>query len=149
MFRRMLVFCVLLVAIVGCQQRATTVTGKVTLDGKPLAIGSDSRGTVIFQPAGGQGSIATGLLDPIGHFQLATGASTEIAPGKYDVAVSVARLLPPSDQAEQGAERVTPAKYASTSDSGLTAEVAPGENRVSFDLVSSADEESGAKRSEP
>src|SRR5262245_59216763 len=149
MYLRLITICVMCVTAIGCQEQPTTVTGKVTLDGKPLAIGSDARGTVIFQPAGGQGSMATGLLDPTGHFQLATGASTEIAPGKYQVAVSVARLLPPSEQAEQGAERVTPARYASTSDSGLAAEVAPGENRVSFDLVSSTDDESGAKRSEP
>ena len=93
--------------------------------------------------------MATGLLDPTGHFQLATGASMDIAPGKYQVAVSVARLLPASEQSERSAERVTPAKYASASESGLATEVAPGENRVSFDLVSSADDERSTQDSEP
>src|SRR5262245_32564979 len=149
MYLRLITICVMCVTAIGCQEQPTTVSGKVTLDGKPLAIGPDARGTVIFQPAGGQGSMATGLLDPTGHFELATGASTEIAPGKYQVAVSVARLLPPSEQAEQSAERITPARYASASDSGLAADVTPGENRVSFDLASGADEEIEAEKSEP
>jgi hypothetical protein len=140
MLRRLFSICVVLVAADGCQRGLTTVAGTVTLDKRPLCVDSDARGTVVFQPRSGQGAIATGLLDPTGHFQLATGASIEILPGKYNVSVSVVQLLPKSEQAEQGAESITPAKYASTRESGLQADVLPGENQLNFDLTSSADD---------
>ena len=130
----------LLVVAVGCQQNSATVTGIVRLDGKPLAIGSDERGTIVFQPASGQGPTATGVLDTGGHFKLATGASSEIPPGKYQVAISVTQLTPMVEGAEQGAKRITPAKYASPATSGFAVEVVPSVNEFKFDLVSSADE---------
>src|SRR5262245_43096515 len=149
MFCRPLTICIFVFAAGGCQQRPTTVSGMVTLDGKTLSVHSDARGTVVFQPAGGQGTMATGLLDPTGHFQLASGSSTEIAPGKYHVAVSVVQLALKSDQAEQGTERITPARYASASESGLAADVAPGDNRLRFDLVTGAEVENSTAESQP
>lgn len=128
-------FACLLLAV-GCQPKPSTVTGVVTLDGKPAPVGSDSRGTVVFQPAGGQGSMATGVLDSKGHFALATGASPIVSPGKYQVAISVVELLPRTEQAERGGKRLTPAKYSSAIDSGLQAEVVPGPNEFKFDLIS-------------
>jgi hypothetical protein len=128
-----------LTAAAGCQQRPTTVSGTVTLDGRPLNVASDARGTVVFQPNGGLGTVATGLIDTRGHFDLATGSSKEIAPGDYYVTVSVAKLLPKSDQGEQGSLLVTPAKYSSARDSGLVAKVQPGENHLKFELSSSED----------
>jgi hypothetical protein len=139
---RLCAACLLLLVAVGCRQSPTTVSGKVTMDGYPLVVGSDARGTITFQPANGQGTIAAGLLDTSGHFNLATGGSIEVAPGKYQVAVSVVRLSPKSDNAEQGTELITPAKYASMGESDLQANVAPGENRLSFNLISSAEDRS-------
>jgi hypothetical protein len=127
-----------LVLAAGCQQRRATVDGAVTVDGKPLSIASDARGTVVFHPSGGEGTTLTGLLDAGGKFRLATGASSEIAPGKYQVAVSIVRLLPKSDEAEQGAERITPVHYASPEESGLEANVVAGENHLRFNLESEA-----------
>jgi hypothetical protein len=132
--------CVVLIASAGCQERPTTVSGTVTLDGRPLAIASDSRGTVTFHPANGQGSLAIGLIDSTGHFDLATGGSRIVAPGTYDVSVSVIRLLPKVEDVEQGTELVTPAKYVTAHESGLQAEVAPAtENQLSFNLDSRPD----------
>jgi len=136
--RGLILIGVALVMAEGCQQRPTTVSGTVTLDGRPLAVASDARGTVVFQPNGGLGTVATALLDSTGHFDLATGSSREIAPGDYYVTVSVAQLLPKPDQGEQGSRLVTPAKYSSARDSGLAANVKPGENILKFDLSSSA-----------
>jgi hypothetical protein len=130
----------LLVVISGCQERPTTVAGAVTLDGRPLTVPADARGTVVFQPDGGHGTMATGLLDSTGHFNLATGSSSEVARGKYFVTVSVAQLLPKAENGEQGAKLITPEKYASPRESGLEIDVKPGENQVTFDLVSSTDE---------
>ena|SRR5437868_3156597 len=139
--------CLLLVVAEGCQQAPTMVSGNVTLDGEPFTIAPDARGTVIFQPVGGQGTTLTGLLDPTGHFKLANGSSPDVAPGKYQVAVSVFQLLPKTEQAEQAAKRITPAKYAMANESGLDADVAPGENQFSFNLVTSADHESSSSPS--
>jgi hypothetical protein len=140
--RKSIAICLLLIAAAGCQQRPTTVSGTITLDGRPLSVPSDARGTVVFQPDGGRGTMATGLLDPVGHFDLATGSSREVAPGKYYVTVSVAQLTTKNEQEEQGTRLITPAKYVSASESGLAAEVQPGENELHFDLNSTADETS-------
>jgi hypothetical protein len=131
--------CLVMLVFAGCQQRPTTVSGNVKLDGQPLTIASDARGTVVFQPDGGRGTMSTGVLDSTGHFSLATGSSLEVAPGMYYVTISVSQLLPKSDQEEQAARLITPAKYASASESGLKADVAPGENHFSFDLISNPD----------
>jgi hypothetical protein len=112
------------------------VAGTVTLDGKPLTIASDTRGTVLFQAVGGQGTVATGILNPTGHFQLAAGSSTEIPAGKYQVAVTVSQLLPKPENGEQRAKLITPSKYASVQESGLEVEVKPGENQFDFALSS-------------
>jgi hypothetical protein len=132
--------CALLLGASGCQRTPATVSGLVTLDGKVLSIASDSRGTIVFQPVGGQGTTATGLLDSSGHFKLATGASSDIAPGKYKVAVSVVQLVPRSEGAEQGAKIITPVKYASANTSGFNADVSPATNEFRFDMSSSADD---------
>ncbi len=129
----------LMLVCVGCGSTTGTVQGVVTIDGKNVALEANTRGTVIFQPAGGQGTTATGLLDAKGHFDLATGGMSQIRPGRYLVAISIVRLLPATEGAERGGERITPARYASTIDSGLQADVAPGENKFAFDLAS-ADE---------
>jgi hypothetical protein len=131
---------VFLIVTAGCQQSPTTVAGAVTLDGKPLGTDANSRGTVVFQPLGGQGTTSTGLLDAKGNFKLAVGASPEIAPGKYHVAVSLVELVPASEGAERGGKRVTPAKYASPGTSGLQADVVPGPNDFQFALVSASDD---------
>jgi hypothetical protein len=123
----------------GCGPTRSTVTGVVSVDGKPLTLATDARGTVVFQPVGGQGAVAMGILDSSGHFELATGARSEVAPGKYQVAISIVELVPHTGESEQAGKRVSPAKYSSAIDSGLQAEVVPGENDFKFDL-STADE---------
>ena len=131
---------VLLVVIGGCQDHASTVFGVITIDGRPFTIPADARGTVVFQPDGGHGTMATALLDATGHFNLATGSSPEVAQGKYYVTVSVAQLLPKVENEEQGAKLITPAKYSSPRDSGLVIDVKPGVNQVTLDLLSGTDE---------
>jgi hypothetical protein len=130
----------LLIVTDGCQERPTTVSGSITIDGRPLTVPADARGTVVFQPDGGHGTMATGLLDSTGHFNLATGSSPEVAEGKYYVTVSVAQLLPKVENEERSAKLITPAKYTSPQESGLEIEVKPGANQVTFDLVTSTDE---------
>jgi hypothetical protein len=137
---RLLAIGVLSLIAIGCQQKPTTVTGTVTLDGRPLSIAEDARGTIVFQPVSGQGTTATGLLDAAGIFKLASGASSDVAPGKYQVAVSVVQLLPTTEGAEQSAKRISPAKYASANSSEFEANVLPGSNELKFDMLSKADD---------
>jgi hypothetical protein len=125
-----------LVMAVGCQQKPSTVEGTVTVDGRPMTLSSDARGTIVFQPSGGKGTLATGVLDEVGHFRLATGAVAEVTPGKYQVAISVVELLPATEENAQAGKRITPSRYASAIDSGLQAEVVTGENQFKFDLLS-------------
>jgi hypothetical protein len=122
---------------VGCERQPTTVTGTVTLDHNPVVITPDMRGTISFQPLTGLGAVATGLLNPTGKYELSAGASSEIPPGEYQVAISIVKLAPKSDGAEQGAKQVTTPKFASATTSGLTAEVQPGANKFNFDVSSS------------
>jgi hypothetical protein len=135
-FERRLFAVAALLTTVGCQQSSSTVSGTVTLDGKPLSIASNSRGTIVLQPTNGQGTTASGILDSNGHFTLASGASADIATGKYQAAVSVVQLLPKSEGTEQGAKLITPAKYASANTSGFVADVLSGANEFRFDMSS-------------
>jgi hypothetical protein len=145
---RLIASCFLLFITQGCQQHPTTVSGRVTLDGRPLAVPSDSRGTIVFHPEGGSGTISSGLLDSTGQFRLATGSSRDIAPGKYSVTVAVSQALPKSENEEQGARLISPAKYASARDSDLEASVERGRNNFSFDLSSRTDEQTSKSTDE-
>jgi hypothetical protein len=138
---RLLAVSLVLFAAIGCREKPTTVSGKVTLDGQPLSNTPDTRGTVVFHPSSGQGTVATALLDPAGEFKLAVGSSMEIPPGNYNVTVSLSKSLPQgSEGQEPNVESVAPRKYASARESGLTATVSPGENHIVFNLSTNVDE---------
>jgi hypothetical protein len=129
----------LIVAVVGCRQEPTTVKGTVTLDGRPLAIKKGMRGTVIFQPAKVDGNTFNGMINSNGEYELAGGASTSVNPGAYWVAVSAVEIIPPSDDyPEPRGRRITPASYASATDSGFRVQVEPGSNVVNLELRSPA-----------
>ena len=55
--RSLVPVCLLVLAAQGCQERPTTVSGAITLDGRPLTVSSSARGTVIFQPDGGRAAL--------------------------------------------------------------------------------------------
>lgn len=136
-------YCVLGAAVlltVGCRETPTTVKGQVTLNGKPLSIVKGMRGTVVFQPTVANGTTLSGLIDSSGHYELATGGSHTVIPSSYWVTVSAMEIVPPSAAQPQSSGRlVTPAKYASATDSGFRIEVLPGANEVNLPLVSEAE----------
>lgn len=125
-------------ACVGCGNGLASLSGKVTLDGQPLAAGGDTRATVYLYPEGGTGAPAVGLLDESGEFTVSTGSQTGVVPGTYVVTVSASTLIrknstpgmPPS------ARRVTPNKYANPNASGLRLQIEPGYNECEFALES-------------
>jgi hypothetical protein len=129
--------CMLLCLFVGCRETPTIISGEVNIDGRPLKIGPNVRGTVVFQPTSHHGSILNGIIDRSGHFQLAVGSSKSIQPGVYVATVSAVEIEPAqNDNSLPGGRRITPAKYASSGTSGLRVEVKPGENHVILDLES-------------
>ena len=136
---RLLVVCGSALMIVGCRDEPTIVKGLVTLDGRPLTMRQGIRGTVVFQPMVASGTTLSGLIDASGHYQLASGGSAAVSPGVYWGTVSATELVPPTDDRPSTGKLVTPAKYASASDSGFRIEVLPGENEVDLPLVSDAE----------
>ena len=61
-----LAFAGSLVGAVGCNSESATVSGTVTLDGKPLTGGQHMNGTVTFSREGGGGAPAVGFIDESG-----------------------------------------------------------------------------------
>lgn len=124
----------------GCREQPTTVEGLVTLDGKPLAIQKGMRGSVVFQPAASEGATLTGLIDAKGRYELASGGSMVVPPRAYWVTVSAMEFVPASEDRPQSSGRlITPAKYASATDSGFRIEVQPGPNNVNLAMTSDAE----------
>jgi len=126
-------------AVIGCQQTPTTVKGQVTLDGKPLSIGKGMRGTVVFQPTVASGTTLTGLIDANGRYELAAGGRVDVTPSTYLVTVSASELVPATEDQPATGRLVTPAKYASATESGFRIEIFPGENEVNLPLVSESE----------
>jgi hypothetical protein len=85
----------------GCNRKAapapSTVSGKVTFQGEPLA-----EGLIVFAPdpdRGGTGQSARGDMGPDGSFQLSINGETTIPPGWYRVAIA------PAPRYERGSVR--------------------------------------------
>jgi hypothetical protein len=127
----------------------------VTLDGRPLAMEKGMRGSVVFQPAASEGATLTGLIDAKGHYELASGGNVVVPPRAYWVTVSAMELVPASeDQPQSSGRLITPAKYASATDSGFRIEVQPGPNKVDLAMTSEVEipanvEEESATESAP
>lgn len=112
----------LTVGLTGCSNRFPTaeVSGKVTLDGKPL-----SGATVMFVPE--RGVAAAGTLQPDGTFRLISGR-----PGNGAVIGSHKVAVMPADPLKAH----FPAKYQNAETSGFSVEVKAGKNSFEFDLPS-------------
>jgi hypothetical protein len=124
----------------GCGEQVATVTGNVTMDGKPLAGGPHVRAMIQFIPEDG-GPTATGQLDEAGNFALSTGSKQGLPPGPYFVTIAASKLIPgatPYDPAS--GQPITPRRYASAKESGMKADVGPGRNTFNFALKSSLTE---------
>lgn len=120
-------------AVAGCSGQPT-VTGSVTLDGKPLQSIGDVRGSVVFSPLDSGAPPARASIDENGRYDVFTGSKRGVAPGEYGVTVNAIRVIPPAvEGSEPGAERLLPAKYGSPRTSGLSLSVTPGSN--SFDIA--------------
>ncbi len=121
--------------LLGCGSNLALVSGTVTLDGRPLAGSQQLRGTVQFSPEDGHGTPAVGYLDENGRYSLSSGSRVGALPGKYLVSISATEIIPPKIEGAAPSGRLaTPPKYANAKNSGLTAEVTPGNNRFDYSL---------------
>lgn len=123
-YLRQLVLVVLCVAVAGCgssyQMETARVSGRVTLDGKPVG-----PCTIVFTPP--QGRAASGPVDSEGTFTLSTyGAGDGAIVGTHRVSVFVAT----SDETDSRHEKpsLIPEHYASPASSGLVYEVQPSQS---------------------
>ena len=122
--------------VLGCGSGLASVSGTVTLDGQPIQGGSDLRGTVTFYPRESGFLPAIGLIGENGKYELSTGTEPGAKPGSYGVAIVATRIIIPEPGATPSGRPVTPRRYASNSESGLTAEVRAGNNTIDFPLSS-------------
>jgi hypothetical protein len=123
--------------IVGCDDSKATVSGTVTLDGRPVTGGPRMNGIVTFFRDGGGGAPAVGFIDESGHYSVKTGATTGMEPGSYQVAIAMKKItIPENPNAMPIPTLLTPAKYGNPQKSGLRAEIKPGNNTFDFPLVS-------------
>jgi hypothetical protein len=132
-----LLIVVAVLSLTGCGGSKASVTGTVTLDGKPIQGSRQLYGTVNFYRADGSGAPATGMIRESGHYEVATGGTKGLEPGNYQVAITIKEILPPAEAGGlTGNKRIGPAKYGRPAESGLTAEVTPGRNTIDFALQS-------------
>lgn len=128
-----------LVLVAGCSRQMPVhpVSGRVTLDGRPLV---DAQ--ISFRPQQGPGAFAT--LDTEGRYRLSTRSSGDGAvAGEHIVTLSqvtVGLVLEPDqpprlEKPTPGAVPV-PERYVSAETSDLRATVKPGSNTFDFDLSS-------------
>ncbi len=133
MLRQLPLYSCLLLSVLlltaGCQsgQDFSSVSGQVTMDGKPLA-----DAIVAFDPGSGNRP-AIGTTDADGQYQLQyTANQMGTAPGSYTVRISSA-----ASQGEGQPQRRSPIPTKYNEQSELTVEVTPGTNRnVNFELQS-------------
>lgn len=124
-------------------EKSVTVSGTVTMDGKPL-----DRATVRFIPQAeaGQGFGGSGLTDSAGKYELRSMAGEEAVagtpPGKYKVIItklvkpdgSVADMMEPPMMS--AAREIIPLKYSDYSSTMLKEDVSSSGGTYNYDLKS-------------
>ena len=130
-------------AFSGCSGSGlATVTGTVTVDGKPL-----EQGTIIFETPGARQ--ATGRIEAGKIVSVGTNTENDGVPvGAHKVAIQAveastasAATSTPGDASAKSlssmsSKSLLPARYGDPNTSGLTAEIKAGENEVTFALES-------------
>lgn len=123
----MLLLAAVALACVGCGGKMGSVTGKVTVEGQPVANAS-----VTFED-GVKHIRASGVTDANGVYTLSTNAKNDGAPvGDYKVSVTQAG---PEDSSQTTAPpRLFPPQFERAETSGLTTSVKSGSNTFDIQL---------------
>ncbi len=127
-----------LLATFGCEanQKTAALSGKITLDGKPI-----TQGSVLFTASGGEKrNAASGDIKADGSYAVQIGQTEKLIVGEY-IAVVVSRE-PSTPHPDGGPPTpgalITPEKYGDPQTSGLRYNVRPGENIIDIVLISDA-----------
>jgi hypothetical protein len=126
----------LAVSVIGCSRSGfeSSVSGRVTLDDKPIGPGS-----IVFASAQeGGGNPSNGTIQVGGNYTLKTANTPGLHPGKYKVAVSMldSPNPPPGVRDFTPPKQLVPSKYTDVNSSGLEFEVKPGNNTIDLALKS-------------
>ncbi|MBN2578924.1 MAG: hypothetical protein JXB10_08030 [Pirellulales bacterium] len=126
----------LFILALGCgESLESSITGTVTLDGKPLHIG-----TVTLYPVQ-SGPLAYGSIQSDGTYKIVTGGTKGLNSGEYKVGV-LAIDTPVGTHQGKGppplGKILTPQRYRDPETSGLKITVTSGSNRYDIALHSSA-----------
>jgi hypothetical protein len=120
----------LLALCFGCGKHESSITGAVTVDGKPL-----TRGTVTFHPKAG-GAAAYARIDADGSYTVKTGDQEGLKAGDY-VATVVATAAPGPGQSEAAMGKlIIPARYGTIEQSKLEYTITAGSNKIDITLKS-------------
>ena len=118
-------------ASVGCGGKPASVTGLVTVDGKPV-----DQGTVTYSPSGG-GMRASGLIQSDGTYEIKTNRDAGLEIGMYDVAVVSREVIVTSpDAPPMPGKYIVPKRYGKAKTSGLQFDVVKGGNDINLELTS-------------
>ena len=127
-----LAFVVMLLAGCGQADGLVPVSGKVSIDNKPLAAGS-----VCFHPDAGKGTKATveavGVIDSQGNYKLVSGAKEGAAPGWYKVTVTAQEKFDAKDPYALPKHLIN-AKFSDPHTSGLTIQVVERPTAGAYDI---------------
>jgi hypothetical protein len=126
--------CALLLSTaIGCSEKLPTVSGLVTIDGKPVP-----EGMISFQPVTG-GAIAVARINPDGSYAVKTGTEAGLKPGEYKIAISAPKGIIPAPTPENPnpkIDRWVPLKYNDIEMSGLSINVTSGSTTHDLELKS-------------
>lgn len=119
----------------GCSRHPSRLSGRVSLDGTPLATG------VITLTPVGDGPSAYAAIGVDGRYSIHTGATTGLEPGEYVVTVAANAAAAPGGGSEAAGNKgllplITPPQYGDARKSPLRAKVEPGSQELDFDLRS-------------
>lgn len=116
--------CAILLLLAGCgSSNLVSVTGEVTVDGKPL-----TSGVVTFHPKAA-GPVGVANIQSDGSFTAKTGNATGIPPGDYVVTVVATEVEEPTpENPEPQPKYLAPEKYGDKSTSGLNYTIEGGEH---------------------
>lgn len=123
------------VMVAGCSRHPSRLSGRICLDGKPLATG------VIMLTPVGKGPSAYAAIGADGRYSIHTGAATGLEPGEYVVTVAANAAAGSGGVAEAPGNKgllplITPPHYGDARKSPLRANVEPGSQELDFELRS-------------
>lgn len=124
----------------GCGGKPASVSGTVSVDGKPL-----DQGTVGFTPTAG-GMRAVGLIQSDGSYQLKTNRDRGLDVGEYTVTVTAREAVQTEGGPPMPGKYLAPKRYGSTRTSGLVEQVESGSNVIDLNLESGGEEEAPKRR---